>query len=69
MRINTTTTVSQQAPLALGVEDAARALGIGRTLAFALIREGQLQAIRIGGRTLVTIAECERLLARLALGK
>lgn len=69
MRINTTTTVSQQAPLALSVEDAARTLGIGRTLAFDLIRGGQLQAIRIKGRTVITVAECVRFLARLALGK
>ena len=53
------------APVSYSVEDAARALGIGRSLAFRLIREGQLKAVRIGRRTVVPVKECEAFLARL----
>lgn len=53
------------APVSYSVEDAARALGIGRSLAFRLIREGQLAAVKIGRRTVVPVKECEAFLARL----
>lgn len=51
--------------IAYPVGDAARALGISRSLAFRLIREGQLQAVKIGRRTVVPVKECEAFLARL----
>lgn len=45
------------------VEEAARMLGIGRSLAFDLARRGELPgAIRLGGRTVVSVAELERAL-------
>lgn len=47
------------------VEDAARALGIGRTFVFQLIKEGRLKAVKIGRRTLIPVAECEAFLSRL----
>ncbi|WLT31129.1 helix-turn-helix domain-containing protein [Geothrix sp. PMB-07] len=53
------------AAVSYSVEDAARALGIGRSLAFRLIREGQLGAVKIGRRTVVPVKECEAFLARL----
>lgn len=53
------------APVSYSVEDAARALGIGRSLAFRLIREGQLAAVKIGRRTVVSVKECEDFLARM----
>jgi len=40
-------------PLLVPVEDAFRALGIGRTKGFALIRDGHLIARKIGSRTVV----------------
>lgn len=52
-------------PVAYSVEDFARAMGIGRSLAFRLIREGQVHAVKIAGRTLVPVKECEAFLARL----
>jgi len=55
---------SAVAPLSYSVEDAARALGIGRSLAFQLIREGQLVAVKIKRRTVVPVKECEAFLAR-----
>lgn len=34
----------------LSIEDAAKALGIGRTLAYGLIQSGQLRSIKVGAR-------------------
>lgn len=50
--------------LAYCVEDAAIALSIGRTRVWQLIREGHLNAIRIGGRTLISVAELADFVAR-----
>jgi excisionase family DNA binding protein len=36
-----------------GIPDVAKALGIGQTTAWALIRDGKLPACRLGRRTLV----------------
>jgi excisionase family DNA binding protein len=54
--------------VAYSVEDTARSMGIGRSLVFRLIREGQLQAVKIGRRTVVPVSECEAFLARMAGG-
>jgi excisionase family DNA binding protein len=53
------------APVSYSVEDAAKALGIGRTFVFQLIKEGQLKAVKIGRRTLVPVKEVEAFLCRL----
>lgn len=46
------------------VEEAARALGIGRSAAYAAARSGELPGvIRIGRRLLVPVAVLERMLA------
>jgi excisionase family DNA binding protein len=49
--------------MTLTVEEAARVLGIGRTLAFEMVRAGQLPVIRLGRRVLVPRPALERLLA------
>ncbi len=43
------------------VNDACHALGIGRTLLYALIKRNELAAIKIAGRTLIPRSEIERL--------
>lgn len=49
--------------LTVDVPTAARMLGISRTLAFELARKGQLPgAIKLGGRTVVSVREIERAL-------
>ena len=40
-------------PQLYSVEEVARRLGIGRTLAFALIQHGHLDSVKIGRRRLV----------------
>ncbi|GGO89772.1 helix-turn-helix domain-containing protein [Stakelama pacifica] len=49
-------------PLALSINDTAKALGIGRSLTYALIKTGKLDAVKMGTRTLVTTASIARLI-------
>ena len=48
--------------LTYSVDEAARALGIGRSLTWRLIRSGRLPTVKIGRRTLIRRSEVERLL-------
>ena len=48
-------------PIAISVNTAARTLGIGRTSIYALLKDGRLDAIKIGRRTLLTTASIRRL--------
>jgi excisionase family DNA binding protein len=50
--------------LTTSVSDAAKALGIGRTSIYALIREGRLEVVKLGRRTLITTDSIRRLVAR-----
>jgi excisionase family DNA binding protein len=52
-------------PLAVTVPVARALLGIGNTTIWALIRDGELETVRIGRRRLVVYASIESLLARL----
>lgn len=52
-------------PLSYRVEEAAKALGIGRTFVFHLIKQGQLKAVKIGRRTLIPVREVEDFLTRM----
>ncbi|MBL0115811.1 MAG: excisionase family DNA-binding protein [Sphingomonadales bacterium] len=40
-------------PITISIADAARSLGIGKTKTFELIKNRQLEVVRIGRRTLV----------------
>lgn len=46
----------------LRIEEAAHALGCGRTTVFKLIREGRLRVVKLGTRTIVPRSEVARLL-------
>lgn len=48
-------------PLAVSINSAAQALGVGRSSVYSLIKAGKLEAIKIGRRTLLTIASIKRL--------
>ena len=41
-------------PIATSVNDAAKALSVGRTSIYVLIREGRLKTVKLGRRTLIT---------------
>lgn len=49
-------------PIATSINDAAKALSLGRTSIYALIREGRLETIKLGRRTLVKVESIRRLI-------
>jgi excisionase family DNA binding protein len=49
-------------PQAYGVNDFCRAIGIGRSKVYELLREKKIHSIHIGKRRLIPAAEAERLL-------
>jgi excisionase family DNA binding protein len=51
-------------PIATSINEAARALGLGRTSVYLLIRQGRLEAVKLGRRTLVKVESIRRLLDR-----
>ena len=48
-------------PIALSINDTAKALSLGRTSIYALIREGRLETIKLGRRTLIKAESIRRL--------
>jgi predicted site-specific integrase-resolvase len=50
-------------PLADGLADAARRLGISRGLIYKLHKAGKVKLVKLAGRTLITRTEQARLLA------
>ena len=50
------------APLAYSIADACRVSSIGKTRLYALIKEGRLEARKIGKRTLIPAASLRRLI-------
>lgn len=53
------------ARLAYGVEEFAELMGIGRTMAFNLIKDGRVKVVKLGGRTLIPASEAQAFLASL----
>jgi excisionase family DNA binding protein len=49
-------------PLTLSIKDAARRLSLGRTTIYKLIGEGQLHRVKIGNRTLISMASLRALI-------
>lgn len=47
--------------LAYSINRTAKALGVGRSTIYKLIKTGQIDAIKIGTRTLITTASIARL--------
>jgi excisionase family DNA binding protein len=48
-------------PIATSVASAASALGVGKSTIYVLLKSGQLEAFKIGRRTLLTTASIRRL--------
>ncbi len=55
-------------PLALRAEEAAKALGIGKTTLWSMTNRGEIPVVRIGRRVLYPIAALQEYLARRAKG-
>ncbi|WP_051520210.1 helix-turn-helix domain-containing protein [Sphingobium sp. Ant17] len=49
-------------PIATSINDAAKALSLGRTSIYALIKEGRLDTVKLGRRTLVKTASIRALI-------
>ncbi|MGK2227272.1 helix-turn-helix domain-containing protein [Devosia sp.] len=49
-------------PIATSINGAARALSLGRTSIYALIKEGRLETVKVGRRTLVKTASVRALI-------
>lgn len=49
--------------IAVSINDAAKALGLGRTSIYAMIADGRLEAFRLGRRRLVTVESIRKLVA------
>lgn len=49
------------APLVISINDTAKVLGVGRSSIYGLMKEGRLESIKIGRRTLLTTASINRL--------
>ena len=52
------------APRTVSVATAAKALGIGVTSAWRLVCDGTVPSVKLGGRTLIEVAEIDRLIER-----
>ena len=50
-------------PLAVSCEEAGRLLGVSRFTIRRAIKQGRLQAVRVGRRVLIPVAELERLIS------
>ena len=50
-------------PLALSINDTAKALSLGRTSIYAMIADGRLDAFKLGRRTLIRMESIHRLVA------
>jgi excisionase family DNA binding protein len=50
-------------PIAISINDTAKALGLGRTSIYAMIADGRLEAFKLGRRRLVKAESIRRLIA------
>jgi excisionase family DNA binding protein len=50
-------------PLALSINDAAKALSLGRTSIYAMISDGRLEAFKLGRRTLIRVESIRRVVS------
>lgn len=57
-------TTPELPPIVISVNRAARRMGLGPTKTWEMIRDGELPVVRLGGRTLVRIADIDALLER-----
>lgn len=54
------------APLALGIDDAAIAIGVARSALYAIVARGELASFKLGRRRLILAAELNSYINRVA---
>ena len=62
---NTPTTIPTEEIMLFSVDQAAAVLGIGRTNVYALMRDGKLRSVKVGGRRLIPRAAVHDFVAEL----
>lgn len=62
-RIGRTSSEAKMEPVTCSVADAAKAIGIGRVTLYKLINQKKVEAVKVGGRTLVTTESIRTLIA------
>jgi excisionase family DNA binding protein len=53
-------------PITCSIHDAAKAIGISRATVYNHLRDGKIEAVKVGGRRLVKIASIRRLVGEAA---
>lgn len=53
-------------PLALGIEDAARSIGVARSAIYEIVARGELPSFKIGRRRMILTKELEAYINRVA---
>ncbi|GII25339.1 helix-turn-helix domain-containing protein [Planosporangium mesophilum] len=59
------TTTTTEPPRLVRVEEAARLLNVGRSLAYELVRTGRLRSLKLGNRRLIPREAIEEMIAAL----
>lgn len=53
-------------PISVGVEEAARLIGIARSMLYEMLARGEIQSFKVGRRRLILMKELERHVTALA---
>ena len=53
-------------PLSVGIEEAARSLGIARSMMYEMVGKGEIQSFKIGRRCLILASELKSFIERVA---
>lgn len=54
-------------PLALGIDDAARVIGVARSMLYEIVARGELPSFKIGRRRMILAKELETYINRVAV--
>ena len=55
------------APLALGIDDAAIAIGVARSALYAIVARGEIESFKLGRRRLILVKNLDAYINRMAV--
>ncbi|MBA6101696.1 Helix-turn-helix domain protein [compost metagenome] len=61
------TQTNQFQPLALGIDDAARVIGVARSMLYEIVARGDLPSFKLGRRRMILAKELETYINRVAV--